>query len=100
VAALACSLDVDQIGNREDFYSTAMTFMEVVMTRTDAVLDILGGPLMVGVAIVLLLGTRQIESWRPRKGYRQIPHHPAPNAVHQNGPVRNRNAVRFVSLPN
>jgi hypothetical protein len=75
-----------------------MTFMEVVMTRTDAVLDSLGGPLMVGLAIVLLLGMRQIESWRPRKGYRQIPHHPVQQATGENGPVRNRNGVRFTAL--
>lgn len=65
------------------------------MTRTDAVIDAFAGPVLAGFAIVLLLSARRAEAWKPRKGYRQIPHHTEPAAIAQQGPVRPASRVRF-----
>jgi hypothetical protein len=65
------------------------------MSRTDAVIDAFAGPVLAGFAIVLLLSARHAEAWKPRKGYRQIPHHTPPAAIAQQGPVRPTSHVRF-----
>jgi hypothetical protein len=65
------------------------------MTRTDAVIDAFAGPVLAGFAIVVLLSARRAEAWKPRKAYRQIPHHTQPAAVVEQGPVRPANHVRF-----
>ncbi|MNE79174.1 hypothetical protein D3C80_1756380 [compost metagenome] len=65
------------------------------MIRTDAVIDAFAGPVLAGFAIVLLLSARRAEAWKPRKGYRQIPHHVQPAAIAQQGPTRPASRVRF-----